>query len=66
MQTKGLVAPNPVRFLGLGMIVSGLLLTFPLLMWNQTLAYVAVLGTWLWLIGPIWLIHLSQEAPEKD
>jgi len=66
MQTQGLVAPNPVRFLGLAMIVGGMLLTFPLLLWNQTLAYVAVLGTWLWLIGPIWLIHLSQEEPERD
>lgn len=63
--TAGMVAPRPVFHLGVGMMVVGLLLVLPLNLWKG-LAPVALLGTWLWLLGPIWFIHLSQEEPEKD
>jgi hypothetical protein len=64
--TGGLVAPTPAFQLGVAMLVLGLALVLPLNMWGPTLAWVALSGTWLWLLGPIWFIHLSQEEPEKD
>ncbi len=66
MLTEGLVAPRPVFQLGVGMMVLGTLLLLPLKLWGTTLIAVALGGTWLWLLGPIWFIHLSQEEPEKD
>jgi hypothetical protein len=66
MLTEGLVAPRPVFQLGVGMMAFGLALALPLVMWGTQLAWVAIFGTWLWLLGPVWIIHLSQEEPEKD
>ncbi len=65
MLTQGLVAPHSVFQLGVLQMGLGLLLALPLVMW-ESLAWVAIGGTGLWLLVPIWVIHLSQEEPEKD
>ena len=64
--TEALVAPRPTFQLGVAMLVTGLALVLPLNLWGATLAWVCLGGTWLWLLVPFWLIHLSQEEPEKD
>ena len=66
MLTQGLVAPRPVFQIGVGMLVLGGALVLPLNLWSAQLAWVALGTTWLWLLGPIWLIHLMQDAPEEE
>jgi hypothetical protein len=61
---QGFLAPQAAHRASSQMLLVGMVFLLGTLSWGRSLMAVTFFSTGLWILWPIWWIHLSQDAPE--